>query len=242
MSTPLREPKKKCVVHLSGVNDIRIDAPAHAQTFKPLSATRPGSPKPKPSVADYTFEEYKAAGINIEDQHKLIGDLRSEMPIIDRDEIDNLLLHSLAQQLELTIFPTCKMMHMDPMAVKRMLDDQFRKAYGAEVDVSILANMGLARVEELPNAQAGEDIKKEEESRDDATFKHGALETPQTAITHTPESRPYKKAKKMPLNAIQKEVKAYTARKKQRKQGCKMVTLFSVNMSRKWEALDSGPS
>jgi hypothetical protein len=241
MSTPqIRQPKKKRVVHLSGVNDIRVGTPAHIPTFKPLSAIHPEAPKPKSIVADYTFEEYKAAGLNIEDQHKLIGDLRSEMPIIDRDEVDNLLLQSLAQQLELTIFPTCKMMHLDPTAVKRMLDDQFRKAYGPEMDVAVLTNMGLARVEELPRERASESFKEEEEGHDVATVKEGALETCQVAVTHTPDSHPSKKAKQTQLNAVQKEVKAYAARKKRGKQGCKIVTLLSVSITRKWEALDGG--
>jgi hypothetical protein len=45
-----------------------------------------------------------------------------------------MLLADLAKQLEIGVFPTCKIMHVNPKAVKRMMDDQFRKAYGLEVE------------------------------------------------------------------------------------------------------------
>ena len=152
MSTPqIRKPKKKLTVHLSGVNDIRIGTPAYAPPLIPRAA-RPEPPKL--SVADYTFEEYKAAKLSIDDQHSVIGKLRDEMPIIDRDEVDDALLRSMAQQLERCIFPTCKIMHVDPAAVKRMLDEQFRRSYGLEVEAKVLEKLGLCRLEDIMRAPA----------------------------------------------------------------------------------------
>ncbi|KAH9876598.1 hypothetical protein J1614_003729 [Plenodomus biglobosus] len=81
-------------------------------------------------LKDFTFEQYKATHLNVTEQHDLIGKLRAEVPLIERDAIDSMLLRSLAQQLELVIFPTARMMHVDPRAVWRMLEDEFRKAYG----------------------------------------------------------------------------------------------------------------
>lgn len=56
---------------------------------------------------------------------------------MDVHKVDNWLLDSLAKQLEMCISPTAKMIHIDPAAVKRMLDTEFRKAYGQEVEASI---------------------------------------------------------------------------------------------------------
>jgi hypothetical protein len=152
MSTPqIRKPRKKPTVRLGGLNDIRIGTPAHA-LFSTQGVARPHPPKP--SVPDYTFEQYKAANPDIRDQHSLIGKLRGEIPIIDRDEVDDALLQSMAQQLELCIFPTCKMMQVDPAAVKRMLDEQFRRSYGLKVEAEVLKKLGLCRLEDVVRAPA----------------------------------------------------------------------------------------
>jgi hypothetical protein len=90
-----------------------------------------------PNVLDYTFEEYKAANLNINQQQSLISTIRNELPLVDRDEVDSLILQDVAKQLQLCVFPMCKMMQIDPLAVKRMMDEQFRKAYGIEVDQAV---------------------------------------------------------------------------------------------------------
>jgi hypothetical protein len=94
-----------------------------------------------PSISDLTnltYDEYKAFNLSISQQHALIGRLRDEVPLMDVHNVDNWLLESLAKQLETCIFPTAKMMHIDPAAVRRMLDIEFRKAYGQGVETSII--------------------------------------------------------------------------------------------------------
>ena len=113
------------MVRVKSLNDLRLNDPARSQS-QSLPSAAPSS------IADYTFEQYKSANLTIDDQHKVIGQLRSEIPLIDRDEIDNVLLRSMAQQLELAVFPTCNMMQIDPMAVKRMLNWAFWMAYGTK--------------------------------------------------------------------------------------------------------------
>jgi hypothetical protein len=94
---------------------------------------KPAEPAPAPAPAApttfLTFEEYKASGLDIIEQHELIGSIRNDIPKADRDYIDSLLLDKAAKQLEMCIFPMCKMMHVDKDAVWRMLEDQYHKAY-----------------------------------------------------------------------------------------------------------------
>ncbi|KAF1940354.1 hypothetical protein EJ02DRAFT_456090 [Clathrospora elynae] len=238
MSTPqARKPEKKITMHLSGLNDIRFNTPAHGLSYAPLVATHPAPPKP--SVADYTFEQYKAAGLNIDEQHSLIDEIRAELPIIDRDEVDDAILRSLAQQLELCIFPTCKMMHIDPTAVKRMMDDQFRKAYGLEAEADALEKMGLGRADEIAKTAAVADkitVDGEVTGIKDTMLKE--KEAPAMNAGFRPP--PNKKTKKTPLSGVQKEVKAYADGKKRGKRGCKLVMLKSEAASKMWEGLRGG--
>ncbi|KAF1925160.1 uncharacterized protein M421DRAFT_424183 [Didymella exigua CBS 183.55] len=113
----------------------------------PTACTKlPCSPGPSsttpsvPNISDLThltYEEYKAFDLSSTQHHDLIGNIRAEVPVMDVHEIDNWLLNSLAKQLEICIFPTAKLMHINPVAVKRMLDTEFRKAYGQDVEDSI---------------------------------------------------------------------------------------------------------
>jgi len=125
----------------------------------------------------------------------VIGKLRDELPIIDRDEVDEVLLRSMAQQLELAVFPTCKMMQVEPVAVKRMLDDQFRKAYGAEVDISVLRKLGLCRVEDVEMVVAAERIrnstKKEGKRQKSGKSEEMLAEGEEDAVANAP-SPPHK--------------------------------------------------
>ena len=70
-----RDKRGKIVVRLGGLNDIRLGSPAHPPTFTPPVVTP--SEKLEPSIADYTFEQYKAANLNIDQQHDIIGKLRN---------------------------------------------------------------------------------------------------------------------------------------------------------------------
>ncbi|KAI4924294.1 uncharacterized protein J4E92_007375 [Alternaria infectoria] len=225
------------VGRLRGVNDIRIGTPAHPPSFLPPNTTTVA--KREPSITEYTFEQYQAANLNDDEKHAVIGKLRGELPIIDRDEVDDVLLRSMAQQLELAVFPTCKMMQVEPVAVKRMLDDQFRKAYGAEVEAEVLGKLGLCRVEDAEMAVAAERIristKKKGKKQKLGKSEEILIEEEEDAVAKSPS--PMEKKTKKALNDIAKDIEAHITRMKRAKRGVKMVTLRSVAMSQKWEKL-----
>jgi hypothetical protein len=233
-----RDKRGKIVVRLGGLNDIRLGSPAHPPTFTPPVVTP--SEKLEPSIADYTFEQYKAANLNIDQQHDIIGKLRNELPIIDRDEVDDTLLRSMAQQFELAIFPTCKMMHVDPLAVKRMFDNQFRMAYGPEVGAEVLAKLGLCRLEDIEKSVTAVKtgmVTKEDVEHSAANVEESSIRQERDTVAPPP---PKKKARMAPPNNTQKDLKAHTARRRRAHRGCKILTLRSVVVSQKWEALSSG--
>ncbi|KAI0579833.1 hypothetical protein TUN199_07358, partial [Pyrenophora tritici-repentis] len=222
METPkTRRNLGKQVVRLNGLNDIRIGTPAHPVTYPPpptyATVTQATAiPKPLKSVADCTFEQYQAANLGVGEKHALIGQLRDEMPIMDRDEIDELTLRELSTVLEHCIFPTCKMMQIDPVAVKRMLDDQFRKAYGVETETEVLGKLGLGRLEDFDKAMAMQ--KKEaaaayvkSDVADDVTLIGDGGVQAETPVSKAP---PNKKIKQMPLIDTEKDIKAYITRRK----------------------------
>ncbi|KAI4710897.1 hypothetical protein J4E89_004487 [Alternaria sp. Ai002NY15] len=225
------------VGRLRGVNDIRIGTPAHPPSFLPPNTTPVA--KREPSITEYTFEQYQAANLNDDEKHAVIGKLRGELPIIDRDEVDDVLLRSMAQQLELAIFPTCKMMQVEPAAVKRMLDDQFRKAYGAEVEASVLGKLGLCRVEDAEMAVAAERIcistKKKGKKQKVGKSEEMPAEDEEDAVANAP-CPPNKEVKTAP-KSIEDEIKAHIARSKRAKRGVRIVTLRSGAVSQKWEEL-----
>jgi hypothetical protein len=226
---PLRKQRSRPrpIVRPGGVNDIRLGTPAHPPTFLPPPAAAVA--KPKPSITDYTFEQYQAANLNKDQKHALIGALRDELPVIDRDEVDDVLLRSMGQQLELAVFPTCKMMQVDPTAVKRMLDDQFRKAYGADVEAEGLRKLGLCRLEDVESAVAAERMQvvtREKGKKESAGKDGGDLVGDES-----------KKVNRAPRNDIEKEIRAYVARRKKAKRGVRILTLRSVAVSQKWKTL-----
>jgi hypothetical protein len=145
------------------------------------------SPAQEPSMfEDFTFEDYKAANFNVDQQYDLIGRLRHEVPPVDRDEIDSLLLADAAKQLEMCIFPMCKMMHVDPKAVKRMLDEQFRKSYGSEIEEDIF---------ELAHSRRMVSVKQEDNGGPRATSADDDYAEPAVAVT--PPAEPAQKKPKL---------------------------------------------
>ena len=132
--------KQKISVHLRPRENGGKAAPAACT--KPLCSSGPVSTMPNvPNIsdlADLTYDEYKAFSLSSAQQHDLIGEIRAEIPLVDADEVNNWLLDSLAKQLSACVFPTAKMMHIDPVAVKRMLDTEFRRAYGQDLEASII--------------------------------------------------------------------------------------------------------
>ncbi|KAF1912077.1 hypothetical protein BDU57DRAFT_402746, partial [Ampelomyces quisqualis] len=182
------------------------------------------------SVLDLSFEEYKAAHLNINEQHALIGRIRDEVPLADRDEIDGFLLMEAAKQLELCVFPMCKMMHVDPKAVKKMLDDQFRKAYGLDVEDETTRNLQKSTMapggvvgavgvkDDIP--MAGSSVESQVEDKD--------------ALADEPAKKKLKRAEK---SAVQKELKAYQVKKKRGRKECFILALKSKVVAEKWAAL-----
>jgi len=237
---PKRDKKSEprvVVGRLRGVNDMRIGTPAHPPSF--LAPNTTPVAKREPSITEYTFEQYQAANLNDDEKHAVIGKLRGELPIIDRDEVDEVLLRSMAQQFELAVFPTCKMMQVEPVAVKRTLDDQFRKAYGAEVEAEVLGKLGLCRVEDVEVAVAAERMRISTKKKDKRQKLGKNEEMPvgdeEDAIAKA-SSPMEKKTKKAPSD-IAKDIEAHITRMKRAKRGVKMVTLRSGAGSQEWEKL-----
>lgn len=213
--------------------------PAPAQGPEPNTSARP-------SISDFAYEDYKAAGLSITEQHDLIGKIREEVPIIDRDEIDGLILSDAAKQLQLCIFPMCKMLHIDPKAVKSMLDAEFRKAYGLYVDDEVIMSIEMeGPSKEATKGMVEVGVKREESA---ATTHWDRLEE---SSAFDEQSRvgsevmgsvepPNKKAKKAPLSAAQKAIRAYKAKKKKGRRGCCVLTLRSKAVAEKWAALALG--
>ncbi|KAH7074176.1 hypothetical protein FB567DRAFT_505138 [Paraphoma chrysanthemicola] len=204
----------------------------------------------QPSIFDFTFEDYKAAGLNIAEQHALIGKIREEVPLIDRDEIDGLMLSEAAKQLELCVFPMCKMMHVDPRAVKRMLDREFRKTYGedlySEEDVEVgMGEMPMDSVEDGMEADMTTVVKneelfmlpfaREESSMFDESSRGGSMAPAGPGPAK-------KRAKRAPLSTIQKDIRAHQAKRKKQRKGCRVTTLKSRAVAEKWASFESSTS
>jgi hypothetical protein len=69
-----------------------------------LSHLFDASPAPEtdyPDIATLTFEEHKVLGLDITQQYDLVSRIRDEIPLMQAQEADNLLLNSIAKQLEL---------------------------------------------------------------------------------------------------------------------------------------------
>jgi hypothetical protein len=132
--------KQKLSVQLRRRENHRNAASA-ACTTPPCSFDQSSTTPNVPHISDLTnltYEEYKAFDLSSTQQHDLIGEIRAELPLVDAHEVDNWLLDSLEKQLSTCIFPIAKMMHIDPVAMKRMLDTEFRKAYGQDAEASII--------------------------------------------------------------------------------------------------------
>ncbi|RMZ68814.1 5 -nucleotidase precursor [Pyrenophora seminiperda CCB06] len=241
MATPKTHPKKdKLAVRLSGLNDIRIGTPAHPPTYPPRAVAAEQPPNPPQSVADYTFEQYQAANLNVADKYDLIGKLRDDMPIMDTNEVDEVLLRNLGKLLEQCIFPICKMMHIDPIHVKRMLDDQFRAAYSPEVEATVLARLGLGRLEDMQHVAATREQDAAAEQAKSDMAEHVTSGVDSAVETEAPASsaRPSKKTKRQPLSIIKRELKAYVQRRKRAKSGVKLVCLRSGAVCKHWAAME----
>ena len=230
------------VVRLDSLNDIRFGTPAHPPTYAPPRTTVPHTPPP--STADSTFEQYQAANLNVVEKHNLIGKLRDEMSIMDRDEVDELTLRDLGTVLERCIFPTCKMMQISPVAVKRMLDDHFRRAYGLEVEADVLAKLGLGRLGDFDKAvvvreQDAAIIEARPEDVEGGTVVRDGVGQVETPISSAPlPPPPSKKIKSMPLVNARKEIKAYVTRRKRGRHGVKVVCLRSQAVCEKWLGME----
>jgi hypothetical protein len=247
---------------------------------------KPAEPAPAPAPAApttfLTFEEYKASGLDIIEQHELIGSIRNDIPKADRDYIDSLLLDKAAKQLEMCIFPMCKMMHVDKDAVWRMLEDQYHKAYpivngeekkAEEVEqvtgVQAILRDAMATVMggTVGGAQEGKVVPSIEEPvvmpsieeptlfNDRSRSRSGTEATPTaepvqkvhplessaepTVLAH-PDEPQKKKVKRQQPSVIQKEVRAYQAKRKRGHRGCCILTLKSKAVAGQWAEMEGG--
>jgi hypothetical protein len=209
-------------------------------------APEPAAAPAAPAISNYTFEDYKAANLNINQQQDLIGRVRDAMPLIDRDEIDSLMLEDMAKQLQLCVFPMCKMMHIDPLAVKRMLDDQFRKAYGMDVKEAAVEEQEMTMQLNKTGMQQNELMLVEMESASGGfTRENTAMTEEKVAAGALNElsgdmalGEPAKKKfKREPIGAVEKELRAYKAKKKRAKKRCRIVTFGSRTALQKWAEL-----
>ena len=245
MATPQIRRKKLKVRLGFDITASRDSTPTTSTFSRPSTPFMRSTPKPtapaEPSIFDFTFEDYKAANLNIQEQQDLIGKIREEVPMIDRDEIDGLLLSEAAKQLEMCVFPMCKMMHIDPKAVKRMLDEQFRRAYGLEVEQEVMEHVGIGAI--LRDATATILVRENGNLEVDVGIDESRVFDARSQVTTeaTPTVEPpKKKTKKAQPSSVQKEVKAYQAKKKRGKKKCYVMTLRFSAGTKKWAALESG--
>ncbi|KAF2030447.1 hypothetical protein EK21DRAFT_21123, partial [Setomelanomma holmii] len=199
------------------------------------------------SIFDFTFEDYKAAGLNIAEQHSLIGKIREEVPIIERDEVDGLLLSQAAKQLEMCIFPMCNMMRIDPNAIKRMLDSEFKKAYGEdaeqEKEIEMSVEMDEPKQQEMQDMHVGDvgmEVKREESMAATGVMETSVFDD-QFRVGSEPalaDETPSKKQKKGKANAMQTAIKAYQTRRKKGRKGFRILTLRSKAVVEKWAELE----
>ena len=137
----MAKPKKqKLSVHLRPRENGGDAAPAACT--KPPCSSGPGSTVPNAlnisDLTNLTFEGYKALDLSSTQQHDLIGEIRGEISLADAHEVDNWPVASLAKQLSACILPAAKILHIDPAAVKRILDTEFQKAYGQDMQASVI--------------------------------------------------------------------------------------------------------
>lgn len=179
------------------------------------------------SIYDISFEEYKAANLDIKQQHDLIRQIRNEVPLIDRDDIDGYMLAEAARQLETCIFPMCKMMHIEPKAVKNMLDEQFRKAYGQDVERQVAQDMVPTIASEVAsdaNANVDDAFTAGADIGENSSKARAAKAGTAAALAKEPAK---KRAKRTSLSEAQKQVNAYKAKKKRGRKNCRIVTFRS---------------
>jgi hypothetical protein len=205
------------------------------------NSSSPSFPKPAAgpasSLSNLDYETYKAAKLNVAQKYDLIGHIRDEIPLVEREEIDNMVLADVAKQLELSVFPMCKMMHIDDKAVKRMLNEQFTKAYGVEVEEEIHEQ---ANTERMVHAEqtvtvdgadivtvADANVRDESEAGDHASGVDIMVSVERTV----------KKVKRAHTSAVQKEIKAYQAKARRGKKACLVVTLRAKAVTDKWVGL-----
>jgi hypothetical protein len=239
MTTPqLRKAKLQLRLGFDPTNN-NANNPSHLPNTSSPSFPAPAA-TPVPSLPDLTYESYKAANLDVTQQHDLIGQIRREIPLVERDEIDSMVLADAAKQLELCVFPMCKMMHIDAKAVKRMLDEAFGKAFGKAYGLGV-----LEEIREEENKQRTMDAEKANtmnmDGADIVTVASASIREPSVVGDHASGvkimasvERTIKKVKRAQLSAVQKEISAYPAKKKRGKRACLVVTLRAKAAADKW--------
>lgn len=186
----------------------------------------------------------------------------------------------------LHIFPVCKMMQVEPAAVKRMLDGELQRAYGVHMEEDVLERkncVGDAGTQVETNELCGKEERPLEEGNKPPVFSPAvqtAVAQPRITPTapgqhaHLPVQRkltqltsdvdpestrpvqselpsaeavcmaqddcdaepPRKKIKRAALlSKVQRDVKAYIAKRKRAKRGVRIVTIRSDSAASKWK-------
>lgn len=218
---------------------VKIHLARPTPTF-PLSVP-PSLPLSHPTSAALTFANYQSARYSsIDDQFSFITGLRAEVPAAERDAIDVDLLRDLAKQLALCVFPTAKMMQVDPVKVKRMLDEEFRRAYGDDVadekEDKAPARQGLGET----NVVAGAVLRENVTGVGVDKYAPGEGIGELVGGAGRVEGEPPKKKSKTVQTDVRKEVKAYQARRKRGRRLCRVVTLRSKPASEAWDEMIHG--
>ncbi|CAO2647516.1 Nn.00g084380.m01.CDS01 [Neocucurbitaria sp. VM-36] len=209
-------------------------------------AVPPTQPLYPPSTAALTFSQYQSARhTSIDDQFSFIARLRAEISAAERDAIDEDLLRDMAKQLALCVFPTAKMMQIDPGKVKKMMDEEFMRAYGLdnanEQKREAPARKGL----DESDAGAGDVLREKVAGvRVDEVVTDEGIGVLVGVEGHAQygrlEGEPPKKKAKIVQTDVRKEVKAYQTRRKRGRRPCRVVTLRSELASQAWEEMIHG--
>ncbi|KAH3945159.1 hypothetical protein HBI56_057430 [Parastagonospora nodorum] len=168
-------------------------APADPKTHEPAI--------PKDfDIASLTYTDYKALNLSFVQEHEVIGRIREEVPLIDRDQVDSIILADAGKQLKNGVFTLCRMMHIDPKAVKLMIDQQFREFYGPEVSREVSAALTpVAEVRQTVVDEADKNHAGEGNNASGSNTPHKTASTPSSpsGVELTPAPEPANKRMKL---------------------------------------------
>jgi hypothetical protein len=141
-------PNKQLQVKMGNNLEKEPGAPnsSHNAAAAESMATMP-TPLTKKEILGMSYEQYKVADLDVQQQFNLINHLRDEVGKDEGDAAGDPTLADAAKVLDLAVFGMCKMKHVDPKRVKEMLDNTFKKAYPLYVEEKKSLNVGTQTVD-----------------------------------------------------------------------------------------------